>query len=209
MQSRTLFLAAASLLWIFAARAAESPASPLVGRWRSLETPKDDVGGVFQFYPSGVLDYSPAMVVELPYRVEGDTLLLPGQTRGDPEQKQTILWVDDDQLRLSAPGTQTLQLVRRSPRPDAQRSIVGEWSGSRELGGKLVDASYVFSPKGRVLLIMPFLTSHGRYTVDGAKIHLSVPDRWSSDGTFKIEGDTLTLSIPSSKGTGEWRYARY
>ena len=100
--------------------------------------------------------------------------------------------------------------MRRAPsRSGAAKSIVGEWTGPRDIGGQSVDALYLFSPAGKVLLIMAVLTAQGRYSVDGSRIQMGVPDKWSAAGTFKVEGDTLTLTIDGKKGPKESQYTRY
>jgi hypothetical protein len=43
----------------------------VIGRWRSLETSKSGIGGMFIFREDGTLEFSPGAVVETEYRVEG------------------------------------------------------------------------------------------------------------------------------------------
>jgi hypothetical protein len=187
---------------------AESSSSPLVGRWRSLQNDSGGIGSLFEFRNDGAFDYSPATVVEMPYRLEEGTLVLPPDAPNGPEHRQKIEWVGEERIRLTAPGTLSLELVRKASRPDAKKSIVGEWTGPRDMGGHSVQALYLFSPAGRVVLLMPFVTTKGRYTVDGEKIQMS-GEKWDAGGTFKVDGDTLTLSIVNKKGVQESKYARY
>lgn len=186
----------------------------LIGRWRSVDTSEGVVGAVFHFGQGGALEYSPATVVEMAYKLEGTTLTmltLPPGTKGGAEQKQTLEWLADDRLRVhvSASGDESIELTRKGRPGDVPRSILGEWASPREIGGHTVEALYIFYPAGKALLVIPFLTSEGRYTVDGDKIHFSVPQRWTADGTFRLASDTLTLSITDAKGVRETRYARY
>jgi hypothetical protein len=183
-------------------------AKPLLGRWYSVENSSVGVASVFEFHAGGVFDYSPANVVDMPYRVEGDALFLPSETKGGPEHKQTIDWVGEDRIRLSAPGTLSLFLDRKAG-SGPKKSIAGEWTGPRDIGGRSVQAVYQFRPGGRLLLVMVLLTSHGGYTLDGDKIQMAVPGKWSASGTYRVEGDTLTLSIVGQKGTQDSKYARY
>ena len=200
------FLAAASQ-----GTADARPANPLIGRWRSLQNPPDGIGSLFEFREGGAFSYSPGNVIEMPYRIEGDALFLPSEAKGEPEHKAAIQWLADDKIRLTAPGAQNVDLVRKSPKPKPgqTRTILGEWAGPREIGGQSANALYLFRPDGKVLLIMTVLTAQGRYSVDGAKIQMGVPDKWSAEGTFKVEGDTLTLTIDGKKGPKESTYSRY
>lgn len=202
------WVAAALLVSVSSARAAEPSSTPLAGRWRSLQNDAGGVGSLFEFRDGGVFDYSPATVVEMPYRVDEDTLVLPPDAPNGPEHRQKIEWLAADRVRLSAPGTLSLELVRKASGPDGKKSIVGEWTGPRDMGGKAVQASYLFSTSGKVLLLMPFTTTKGRYTVDGEKIQMS-GEKWDAAGTFRVDGDTLTLSIVNKKGVQESKYARY
>lgn len=198
-----------STLLASSALAADARTTPLLGRWRSLKNDAGGIGSLFEFREGGAFDYTPATVLEMSYRVEEDTLVLPPESKGGAEHRQKIDWLGEDRIRLSAPGTLSLLLSRKVPRPDAKKSIVGEWTGPRDMGGHEVQALYLFSPDGKLLLLMPFLTSQGRYTVDGTKIQLSVPDHWEAAGTFTVDGDTLTLSITNKKGLSETKYSRY
>jgi len=197
-------------LWSSPARAADArPAPPLIGRWHSVENaPEVGVFSVFEFRGDGVFAYSPDNVVEMPYRVEGDALFLPNETKGGPDHKQTIEWVGEERIRLSAPGTLSLFLDRK-PGSGPKKSIVGEWTGPRDVAGRTVQAVYVFRPDRRLLLVMTLLTSQGRYTLDGDKIQMVVPSKWSASGKYRVEGDTLTLSIEGQKGIQDSKYARY
>jgi hypothetical protein len=191
-------------------RAADTrPAPTLVGRWHSVEIdPKSGVASVFEFRGDGVFDYSPADVAEMPYRVEGDALFLPNEVKGGPDHKQTVDWVGEDRIRLSAPGMLT-QFLDRKPGSGPKKSLVGEWTGPRDVSGRSVQAVYLFRPEGRVLLVMTLLTAQGRYTLDGDRIQMLVPDKWSASGKYKVDGDTLTLSIEGQKGIQDSKYARY
>ena len=206
---RAILLLITASAWAAVAGASDSAAA-LLGRWRSLDNSQGAIGALFEFREAGALDYSPGSVVELRYRIEGDTLVLPPEIRSGAEQRLKMEWLSDDRVRLSAKGTMSIVLVRRSAKPGDQKSILGEFSGQQEMGGRVVDAVYLFGPDGKVVLLMPFVKTHGTYTVDGSKIRMEVTDRWTAEGTFKVDGDTLTLSIVDpKKGPKDSRYARY
>ncbi len=208
--ARLLGLAAALSALVSPLRAADTrPAATLIGRWHSIENdPKSGVASVFEFRGDGIFEYSPADVAVMPYRVEGDALFLPNEVKGAPEHRQAIEWISEDRIRLSAPGTLSQYLDRR-PGSGPKKSLVGEWTGPRDLSGRSVQAVYIFRPDGRVLLVMTLLTSKGRYTIDGDRIQMLVPDKWSAAGKYRVDGDTLTLSIEGQKGIQDSKYARY
>ena len=54
----------------------QSPVN-LTGRWRSVETSQGGIGAVYQFHADGTVDFSPGAIVDMPYRLEGDQLILP------------------------------------------------------------------------------------------------------------------------------------
>jgi hypothetical protein len=38
---------------------------------------------------------------------------------------------------------------------------------------------------------------------------MAVPSKWSASGKYRVDGDTLTLSIEGQKGIQDSKYARY
>jgi hypothetical protein len=199
---------AALLAFVAGLVTAAVPPSTIVGRWHSTENSDAGFASVFEFRDGGAFDYSPANVVETTYRIEGDGLFLPSETKGGPEHRQTIDWMDEDRVRLSAPGTLSLFLDRKAG-SGPKKSMVGEWIGPRDVGGRTAQATYLFRPDGRLLLVMTLLTSQGQYSLDGDKIRMGVNGKWSAEGTYRIDGDTLTLSIAGTKGPKDSKYARY
>jgi hypothetical protein len=163
---------------------------------------------MFEFRKDGVVDYSPGAVIEMNYRVEGNELvLLPGPDKA-PEQRQTITWLGDDSLRLRSPDEPGpgQELARRGPRKTSQNPIVGEWAGRRDMRGQKVDVRYFFSPGGRGLLLVPFLTQQGSYATSHGKIHLDWLGCPTPDATFSVDDDVLILTPTDSPPV---RYARY
>lgn len=179
----------------------------IVGRWRSLTTSEGGIGALFEFHADGVVDYSPGAVVESDYRVDGDELILPSGTKDGPEQRQVIEWLGEDHFRLKADGAAGDELSRSGTRADPKRPIVGEWTGTREMAGQQVDIRWFFYANGKTLLLVPFVTQHGRYTINKQIIRVELPGRGAVEGKFAVQGDLLTL--PGPHGTGESKFARY
>jgi hypothetical protein len=183
--------------------AAEVP-SKLVGRWRSLEASQGGIGAMLEFHADGSVDFSPGAVVESAYRIEGNQLILPAETKSGPEQKSTFEFVGDDKLRLSKAGVAG-ELTRRGAPTDPFNLIIGEWNGTRDINGHQVELTWLFYPNGKTLLLIPFNVEHGHFTVEGANIRFELPRQKLLEGHFDVDGDVLKL--PGKKTVSP--YARY
>jgi hypothetical protein len=191
-------------LGVFAAVAAaqEDQSVKLLGRWRSVDTSRGGIGSMLTFQREGLVDYSPGAIVEGSYRVEGNQLVLPPGTTDGPEQRQTMTWLGNDRLRLGlAEGQPGIELARKGSQSDSVSPIIGEWSGVRDMRGNRVEVTYLFNSDSRVLLLIPFLTQRGTYSLDDGKIHLALPSRPAVDATFKVEGEVLTLTTDGQSTT--------
>jgi hypothetical protein len=187
------------------ASAQQSSTASIVGRWRSLETSKGGIGVVYEFRSDGTVDFSPGAIVEMPWRIESDQLILPPATKEGTEQRQTLKWLGDNKLSLGSAGG-AIELTRTGDRANAEKSILGEWIENREMGGSKLEAHWLFYPGGKGLFVMPFVTQHGSYTISGSALHLEVP-RANSEFRFEVTDNLLTVSRPD--GSHADRYARY
>ena len=185
--------------------ASDGPVS-LVGRWRSVEVNSAGLGSTIEFRDNGTLDFSPATMVNVPYRVEGDALVLspPGA-----EQKQTMVWVNGNKLVLmqkTGEAQGEIVLVRATPAAGEPRSVVGEWTTQIKMQDRTVTARYIFRNDGTLLLLVSLITQGGIYRTEGAHLHWELPEQPPADGDFKMEGEVLTIPKP---GGGELKYKRY
>jgi hypothetical protein len=98
---------------------AEAPPKELLGRWRSTETSKGGIGALLFFRADGTVDFSPAAVVEMPYRIEGDEIVFPPATTDGPEQRTKLEFTGPDRLRLGGD-----QLTREGAAPDPKILIL-------------------------------------------------------------------------------------
>ena len=188
------------------ASAQQSSSAGIVGRWFSLERSKGGIGQVCEFRSDGTVDYSIGAVVDMPWRIENNQLILPPATTDGPEQKYMLKWLGDNKLRLEAEGSAT-ELARVGDRSDAGNPIIGEWIENREMGGRNLEARYLFYARGEVLLLIPFAIQHGSYTISGSALHLKIPGLKKPEFRFKLADNSLTLSDP--EGGQESHYARY
>jgi hypothetical protein len=161
---------------------------------------------MYEFHDDGTYGFSPGAVMEMTYRIEGDQLILPPATTTGPEQRFKMAWRDADHLLLTAESA-SMTLSRQGAPRDTGSPILGEWTTPLEMEGRKMVARYLFEPAGKVLFLWPFLTETGRYSVKGSTIRIEFPKAAPVEGSFRIDGDVLT--IPSPRGTGESRFRRY
>lgn len=64
---------------------------------------------------------------------------------------------------------------------------------------------YYFRRGGRETFVIPFLTSHCSYSINGDRIRLTMPGRGSKEGSLRWEGDVLVLPW----GRGEAKFERF
>jgi hypothetical protein len=186
--------------------ASDGPPS-MTGRWRSVEVNAAGLGSTIEFRDDGTLDFSPATAVNLPYRVEGETLVL--SPSGGAEQKQSMVWVNDSKLVLvqkTGDAQGEIVLVRATSAAGEPRSLVGEWTTQIKMQERTVTARYIFRKDGNLLLLVSLITQSGIYRTAGAHLHWELPEQPPADGDFKIEGEILTIPKP---GGGELKYKRY
>jgi hypothetical protein len=186
---------------------APATASTLVGRWRTLEISKGGIGAMVEFYKDGRVDYSVGAVVEMSYQIDADTLILPPETTGGAHQKQRFSFPAPGRVSLRADDSPSVELTRVGTPPQTDHPLVGEWVGSREVGSRTMSLRYIFYPGGKLLLLIPFVTEHGTYSLDHSQIRLTLPNRQPITGTWRVEGDLLTM--PSAGGVGDAKFRRY
>jgi hypothetical protein len=187
------------------ASAPQSSSAGIVGRWFSLERSKGGIGEVCEFRSDGTVDYGIGAVVDMPWRIENNQLILPPATTVGPEQKYTLKWLGNNRLRLETEGSVT-ELARVGDRSAPGNPIIGEWIENREMGGRNLEARYLFS-RGEVLLLIPFEIQHGSYTISGSALHLKIPGLKKPEFRFKLADNSLTLF--DLEGGQESHYARY
>lgn len=159
----------------------------LHGRWRSVTTTKGGIGAVYVFKPGGVVRYSSAVLLEMPFRREGQILSLGDQVVGTG-------WHPDGRLQLNY-GNGILEDYTRVGKPSNQAEpLVGEWLGTRELSGRMLSSHYLFSQDGKATVYLDLRTLTGRYQPlpkRGWRMTLpSLPPR-----TILATGDEITIQL--------------
>jgi hypothetical protein len=181
-----------------------SPAAPLIGRWRSVETSKGGIGAVYQFNTDGTLDFSPGAIVDMPYRVEGDQLILPPATTTGPEMKSTLTWPTNNVLRMSTQGQS--EEYQRQGAADPRDRLLGEWLTSREMDGQKMPTEFFFYPGGKSLLVIRFTTQKGRYSVTNGRLVGEFGGRVGLDGTFDFANGVISIHRSNGRVTKLARY---
>jgi hypothetical protein len=212
LNEKRVFRFVASLIFLFCASfsfglyaSAQQSSSSIVGRWRSLETSRGRLGAMYEFRSDGTIDLSYGAIVESPWRIENNQLVLPPATVDGDEQKFTLQWLSDSKLKLKTEASVT-ELTRVGDRSHADQPLVGEWIEHREEAGHDWEAHWLFYPNSKALLLIPFKIQHASYTISGSVIHLKLAGI-RSENTFEVKDNVLTFSDP--EGGHEDRYARY
>jgi len=163
------------------------------------------MGEVYEFRSDGTFDYSPGAVVEMPCRIENHQLVLPPETDDGAERKASLKWSGDNKVSLNSEGT-AIELSRVGNVADAKNPIIGEWVEHREMAGIKLEAHYLFYPRGKLLLVIPFKVQQGSYAISGSGLHIKMQDR-DTEVKFDLTDTILTMSEPD--GHNAYRYARY
>lgn len=193
------FLALSSL-W------AQTPASPLIGRWRSVNVTAEGVGAIYEFNKEGVVAIRTGIISEINYRVEGKELILPAPNPNAPPVRQQISLPDKARMLLTQ-GQDATQLYRISPFPAGAPTIVGEWLTNKVFQGKQTEAKMIFYPTGKALFLMPLNLENCRYTISGNKLTIKLPNGKTIEGPFTVSGGTLTIpSVREGKSTRLTRF---
>jgi hypothetical protein len=204
----------------------------VIGRWRSLETSKGGIGGMFIFREDGTLEFSPGAVVEMKYRVEGNRLIMPPGTVNGPDQVWVIESLTKNELRLSqedwqpkeanTPGAPasapSMRMTREGEVVDPKNLILGTWPSSGawqspssdKVSGRsapIIKSTWQFRADGLVLLTVPFRIEKGRYSIKDDLIRIEIEERPAVEGKVRWDGDVLV--IPGPRASGESRFARY
>jgi hypothetical protein len=191
------------LLFALVLANAQSPAN-LAGRWRSVETSQGGIGAVYQFHADGTVDFSPGAIVDMPFRVEGNQLILPPATTAGPETKAKLT-LSGDVLRLTAEG-HVAEYHRRGTLQNLSNPLLGEWLGSREMDGRQMIEQMFFYPGGKSLLVILFTTQRGIFSTTGGRLVATFGSRAGLNGPFDISDGVLSIHRGGGRVTKLARY---
>jgi len=200
-----LLILLAALQWANSQPSAVSSAAGLPGRWRSVETSKGGIGAVYQFHQDGTVDFSSGAIVDMPYRVEGNQLILPPGTTTGPEVKSVVSWSGDRVMRIAMLGAVT-EYQRQGAQADPHDPLLGEWLTFREMDGNRMPEEWFFYPAGKGLLVILFTTEHGRYSVTNGRLVAQFGGRVGLEGAFAISDGVLSIHRSGGRVTKLARY---
>ena len=140
----------------------------------------------------------------MPYRVEGDQLILPPATTTGPEMKSTLTWPSKDVLRMSTQGQS--EEYQRQGAADPRDQLLGEWLTWREMNGQRMPTEIFFYPGGQSLLVIRFNTGKGRYSVTNGRLAGESGGRVALDGTFDFANGVLSIHRSNGRVTKLARY---
>jgi hypothetical protein len=186
------------------ARAAEAP--PLAGRWLSVERSDGGIGALYEFRADGSFQFSPGAIVEMPYRLEGDQLILPSATKGGPEQKSTLEWSGKSRFRMTANGQSGNFYQRQGTQIDQGNPLVGEWLGSNQMDGRKIESRFIFDASGTCLLLVKFTVQQGSWSVNEGNLAARINGTTALEGKLEISGNFLTLYRSGGRVTKLKRY---
>lgn len=173
--------------------------SQLIGHWAPLKASNSGLGYVWEFKRDGTLTMVMGVVADGPYRLEGDTLILPAGTT-DPGAKPQVLRfrVEGDHLYERYAGTAIeIRFARIKGGKPGDAAIVGEWRADPSpaeakppegLASVMKNTVYTYTRDGIAKMRAAFRSSTGRYD--------------ATNQTFSMDSldlaGTLDLAAPGS-----------
>lgn len=184
MERRDLLLLAPALL-----APAHSAATPVAGRWRSLETTKGGIGAVYDITAGLRATYSSCAIVEMDYRLDDKVLTLGDQRVG-------IGWHADGGLQFAYGTNQIEDYTRQGKIVDPARPILGEWKGVRVMGGNRLPATLQFRESNKALLVIFLRSAAGQLAPKStASWSLALPSLPSRRIVHDRAADRLTITL--------------
>jgi len=160
-----------------------------LGRWRSVETSRGGIGGVFRFDAAGKVRHSLAALVAAAYQLQGSVLTWGGNAAG-------IGWHPDGRMQLNFGKGVLEDYTRVGAKAEG---IVGEWKGMRQMSGQSVPTTFVFREDGKSLMVVWLKTLVGK--LNGNRAVLA-----GGKGYFvREEGEALVIQ---ADGGDPHRYVR-
>jgi len=160
-----------------------------VGRWRSVETSRGGIGGVFEFDMTGKVRYSSAALVEAVYQWQGSVLTWNGKAAG-------IGWHPDGRMQLNFGNGVIQDYTRVGAKAEG---IVGEWKGMKQMSEVRVPTTFVFREDGKSLMVVWLKTLVGK--LNGNRAVLAGGKGY----VVREEGEALAIQ---ADGGDPYRYVR-
>jgi hypothetical protein len=190
----------------------DSIRSQLIGQWVALNRSEGGIGSIWEFKPDGTFTMSPGVVVDMRYRLEGDTLTLPPATTL-PDAKPQIIKIrfeGDHLYQKYSDAPVEMPFIRIQAGRPGDAPIVGRWKPdltfpnqgkSAVPAARFSDmATYTFTRDGILRLRLAFRPISGGYDVNDHtfSLHLAGSTGQSKPftGHFELRHGELYLTQP-------------
>jgi hypothetical protein len=174
---------------------AQQVKSEIVGRWISV-TPRGGTGSMWNFKPNGTLIMSEGTVVDMPYQINGDKLIVPPGTNWKDATPQSAWFrIDGDvlYLREQAETGEGMKFERVTKPKPGDPPIVGTWKLVVDVKPppdiQRANGIFTFTRDGLCKERVPFVSVAGTYSPANSK-----------SGTF-------TLTLEKKRQTFSYRIA--
>jgi hypothetical protein len=189
--------------------------SQIIGHWVAQNRSAGGIGSLWEFNQDGTLRMAPGAIVDVPYRLEGDTLTLP-PTNTLPDAKPQIYKVrfeGDNAFYQSFESVEIPYKRTQKGRPE-DSPIVGQWKlnvaklplqNGAPVTGAMADATYTYTRDGICKLRIPFRWTSGTFDVAKQTFTLNYTDEQGIPkqftGHFTLSKGQLNLTQPDSHST--------
>lgn len=190
--------------------AAQEMKSEVVGHWTSANPSSGGIGSMWEFKSDGTLTMSPGVVVDMPYQIKGDKLILPpGTTNADAKPQIYSFRVDGDMLYERLDGIEKeVRFVRIAKSKSGEPSIVGTWKllfeenpAMKDQLNPFIHTTYTYTTDGVCKLRVPFKFEAGTYSVTDSKSGtFTLPSRKDQTFAYRVADGKLYLTRPNGKG---------
>jgi hypothetical protein len=208
-------IVALTLLALSTGASAGLSQSAIVGHWVPERTAKSGLGSIWDFKPDGSLTMAIGVVTNSPYRLEGDTLILPPESTrpGAKPEIITVRFEGDHLYERLDDAKQDIRFIRIKGGKPGDAAIVGVWKSDMPLPGTkwdaaFKDATYTYTRDGVLKMRSAFRTSAGRYDVTNHTYSLDSPDLAGATGPgqptvvtgrFELRDGKLYLTEPGGR----------
>jgi hypothetical protein len=193
----------------------------IVGHWVAVNRSQGGIGSMWEFKTDGTLTMAPGAVVDMPYKIDGDKLILPPTTTGADAKPLVVSFrIQGNTLYQSSPDNSAAankegKFVRVSTSKPGDQPIVGTWKPA-EAGCALPadqqyrevicalgrNATFTYTKDGVCKLRMPFKFIAGTYTAkDSSSGAFTVTSRPGTVFTYRVAQGKLYLSQPPNGKT--------
>lgn len=196
---------------------AQPAKTEVVGHWVAANKSQGGIGSMWEFKPDGTLVMSPGVVVDMPYRIDGDKLILPPGTTG-PDAKPLItrFRVDGDALYQRGERMEKeVKFVRLTKSNPHDPPIVGKWKALVDeseakkrlddlkvghMAQAFMNATYTYTSDGVCKLRVPFTSVQGTYSaIDSTSGTFTVASKEKLVFAYRLVDGKLYLTQPDDK----------